>query len=204
MSTTHPTHETSWTTVVSRGLKTKVPTPLQKVTTEGKRESYTTSVLFEDPDIAAYTRSQQVNSILQTSLAPKAVVFEFPASIFSHHTDAYKIIEEQLGPVHCNGFNPISRRDPRPSGNLIISTEFEDTMTIAKAISTGVVIDNIQYRAIAYKDTGSDNTSLTRVNLSVYRLEGGNDVLLSGLLASLRYYGKVRQIKKVLCRNYFE
>lgn len=204
MSNTNPTLGPSWTTVVSRGLKTKVPTPLRRITTEGKRDSYSTSVLYEDPEIAAYTRSQQVNSILQTSLAPKAVVFDFPASIFSHHTDAYKIIEEQLGPVHCNGFNPISRRDPRQSGNLIISTEFEDTMTIAKAISSGVVVDDIQYRATAYKDTGSDDTSLTRVNISVYRLEGGDDVLLAGLLASLLYYGKVHQIKKVLCRNYFE
>jgi hypothetical protein len=202
MSNTKPGTGTSWTTVVARGLKTKVPAPLRKIGKDGQSDVFSTRILFEDPEIAAYNRSLQVTSIIHSALSPKAVVFDIPSSLFKHRTDAYKLIVDQLGPV-VGGFNPISLRGTRPSGNLIIATEFRDTSTTAKAISTGVTVDNMQFKAIPYKENATSSDSLIRVNLTLHRLEE-DDILLPNLLSSLSNYGKVCQIKKLLCRNFFE
>lgn len=202
MSNTKPGTGTSWTTVVARGLKTKVPAPLRKSGKDGQSDVFSTRILFEDPEIAAYNRSLQVTSIIHSALSPKAVVFDIPSSLFKHRTDAYKLIVDQLGPV-VGGFNPISLRGTRPSGNLIIATEFRDTTATTKAISTGVTVDNMQFKAIPYKENATSSDSLIRVNLTLHRLEE-DDILLPNLLSSLSNYGKVCQIKKLLCRNFFE
>lgn len=145
--------------------------------------------IYKDPEIAAYTRSQQVASIIHSSLASKAVVFSILSAHFDHRTDAYKLILDQFGCV-VGGFNPISMRGTRTSGELIIATEFRDVDIAEKAIST---VDGTQYKATPYKDNASSTSSLIRVNLTIHRLEE-DDVLLPKLMSSSS--GKVCQIKK--------
>lgn len=203
MSTLQPNSGTAWTTVVARGLKAKVPAPIRKVDQNGKRDFFSTKVIFEDPEIAAYTRSQQVHSIIHSALSPSAVVFDFPAHTFENRTDAYRAILTQLGSVVGDRFNPVSLRDTRPSGNLLLSAVFRDPDVTLKAIESGITIDSIQHKAVPYKDTTSNGTSLIKVNLTIHTSEE-EDELIPLLKSSLGNYGKVCQIKKLLYQGFFE
>lgn len=203
MFNTHSYTETSWNTVVIRGSKESISAPVHKVDKADHSDYYSTQVLYEGPELIAYRRSQKVISIIHTGLSAKSVIFEFPPFLFEHRTDAYKIILEQLGPVVGNGFNPISRKGTCSSGNLIISTEFKNPHVTAKAIEEGVLVDGVKYKATPFKRNAARFNSLIRVNFTIQIFEE-DDVLLSNLLSSLSNYGKVYQIKKILCRNFFE
>lgn len=203
MSEHQPNTGVSWTKVVARGLNARVPAPIRKIDKEGNRESFTTRVLFETPAIAAYNRSKQVTSIIQTALSCKSVVFEFPSTTFNTRIEAYKLILDQIGPVVGNGFNPISLRGSRASGKLIISTEFRDTLHTAKAIQQGVTVENIQFKATPFKDTASSSSELIRVNLTL-NVYHEVDIMTKKLINSFRHYGKVVQIKQLLHHNIFE
>lgn len=203
MSESQPDSGISWTKVAARGLKARVPAPIRKIDKDGNREVFTTRVLFETPAIAAYNRSKQVTSIIQTALSSKAVVFDFPGSIFSNRIEAYKLILEKIGPVVGNAFNPISHRGTRSSGNLIISTEFRDPANRLKAIQQGVTVNHLQFKATPFKDTASSSNDIIRVNLTL-NVHHEVDTMCDKLVNSFRHYGKVVQVKQLLYHNLFE
>ncbi|KAI9365684.1 hypothetical protein BD770DRAFT_438917 [Pilaira anomala] len=157
MSTLQPSSGTAWTTVVARGLEAKVPVPIH-------------------PEIAPYTRAQQVHPIIHSALSPSAVIFDFPAHTFENRTDAYRAILNQSG--------------SRPDVTL-------------KAIESGITIDSIQHKTVPYKDTTSNGTSLIKVNITIHTSEE-EDELIPLLKSSLGNYGKVCQIKKLLYQGFFE
>jgi hypothetical protein len=113
---------TDWAKVASRSLRSKNPPPLHKEDRDVNRTLFKPLTIFEDKEISAYLRNQQVLSIVKTALQPESVIFSFPADSFSHCLDAYKLVLEKLAPVISGGFNPISLRASLNSRGLVFST----------------------------------------------------------------------------------
>ncbi|KAI7873545.1 hypothetical protein K492DRAFT_212044 [Lichtheimia hyalospora FSU 10163] len=98
-------------------------------------------------------------------------------------------------------FRPLSRYDVRARGDLLIEANFQDPLHVDAAIKNGISVDDIIYKA-SPSVSGVENP-LIRIQLNLlYNVNG--DALKEGLLASLRYYGKVYQIRQILCNGYFE
>lgn len=206
MSSDNPPHkETDWSTVVSRSARARVPRPIRKYEKPGHQISQNVEIVFEDPEITDYLRTQRALSIVQTALQPGSVLFTFPAAIFNKHTEAYKLVVDQLGPVIGNSFIPISVRgfSPKGSSDLIFSTVFCNTSHATQAISQGIVVDGVTYKATPYKDRTVANDYL-RVYLNLNRQEDNVDSLVDKLKSSMSLYGKVLQIKRLLRDGFFE
>ncbi|KAI8991947.1 hypothetical protein BDF20DRAFT_909652 [Mycotypha africana] len=167
---------------------------------DGQRERFVAKLLYEAPDVAAYLRSQQITSIVHSTLTSGSVIFKFPSKIFGHYTDAYRLITDQLGPV-LGGFNPISLRSTRPLSDLIIATKFKSDDANTKAISHGVTVEHVTYKASRFVD--KVDTTFTRVNLTLFQFED-EATLISKLKKSMAIYGKVCQIKMLTNRGFFE
>lgn len=197
--------ETDWSTVVSRSEKARVPRPIRKYEKPGHSISQQVDIVFEDPEITAYLRTQRALSIVQTALQPGSVIFSLPYSAFNKHTDAYQMVVSQLGPVVGNSFVPISVRgfSARGASDLVFSTVFCDPANTSKAINTGMVINGVNYKATPYKDKTIANDYL-RVYLTLNRHEDQLQDMVEKLKSSMSLYGKVLQIKRLLRDNFFE
>lgn len=138
-------------------------------------------------------------AIVRQALTPDSVLFSLPALAFERRSKAYSLIESQIGPVH--GFRPLSVYDMRSRRDLLIEAKFVDPAHTTKAIEDGITVDEIVHKA-SPSVAGSENP-LLRVQLSLLHIDTDQS-LKDGLLASLRYYGKVYQIRRVLCDGYYE
>lgn len=194
--------DTSWTTIVSQSLRTKVPPLRRRVDITGNRESYQVDIMFEDPEISEYLRHQRALSIVKTAIQPGAVIFSLPRKEFTHQSVAYRMIIDQIGPVVGNYFNPLSLRGKRSLNDLVFYTKFRDDQATQVALSKGLLVNDIQYKAIPYKDKTSSNDHV-RVNLTLDIVDE-EEVLLSKLKSSMANYGKVLQIKRLLNHGFFE
>ena len=110
----------NWSTVVARGLQVKVPTAIQRnnrsATLQSKAET-----LYEDEDITDQLRAQKAAAIIQQALHPDTVLFTFADDVFTERTDAYRIIEKEIGEV--TGFRPISLYGNSSRKELIIRSQ---------------------------------------------------------------------------------
>lgn len=163
---------------------------------------YKVDILFEDPEVSEFLRHQRALDIVNTALDPGAVIFSVPSRLFPHHTDAYKLVISQLGPVVCDCFNPVSLRGNRSLNDLVFYTKFREPAAREKALNTGLLIDNVQYRAIPYKDKTVSN-DFQRVNMSLRQWDEVDD-LVTKLTSSMENYGRVLQIKRLLNRGFFK
>ncbi|CDH61155.1 hypothetical protein RO3G_14635 [Lichtheimia corymbifera JMRC:FSU:9682] len=142
---------------------------------------------------------EKLQPLLRQALTPDAVLFSFPPNTFVHRCHAYEAIEKQVGPV--DGFRPLSRYDVRAHGNLLIEAKFQDPDHTKLAIKNGITVEDNIYKGFP-SVLGAENP-LVRVQLTLLRNVNGEE-LKKGLLSSLRYYGKVYQIRQILCNGYFE
>lgn len=159
----------------------------------------TTDILFEDSEFTRQQLARKAAAIVRQALSPDSVLFSLPATAFSHRTDAYKTIADQIGPLAS--VRPLSNYDARPRRDLLIAAKFtsqEDTMA---AIESGITVDHVVYKA-SPTVSGAENP-LVRVQINLLHNADDKD-LKDGLLTSLSYYGKVYQIRRVLCNGYFE
>mgnify|MGYP003391260137 FL=1 len=93
-----------WTTVVSKGLLSKVIVPIAtKRDSTSKTEVLTSTIVYEDPDITKLLLAQKASSIFQQSLTKDSVLFCFPSSLFENRALAYKLIEYQIS-ADVDGF----------------------------------------------------------------------------------------------------
>ncbi|KAI9309788.1 hypothetical protein BX666DRAFT_2126569 [Dichotomocladium elegans] len=175
MSVASSSSEATWATVTARKSASRIPAPLKKVH-DGQRERFVAKLLYEAPDVAAYLRSQQITSIVHSTLTSGSVIFKFPSKIFDHYTDAYRLITDQLGPFKSDDAN-------------------------TKAISHGVTVEHVTYKASRFVD--KVDTTFTRVNLTLFQFED-EATLISKLKKSMAIYGKVCQIKMLTNRGFFE
>ncbi|CDH61166.1 hypothetical protein RO3G_01610 [Lichtheimia corymbifera JMRC:FSU:9682] len=138
-------------------------------------------------------------TIIRQALAPDAVLFSFPLVAFTHRAEAYKTITDQIGPLAS--IRPLSNYDQRARKDLLISVTFTSPEHTKKAIDSGITVDDVVYKATP-NAPGAENP-LMRVQLNL--LHNADDRnLKEDLLSSLRYYGKVYQIRRILCNGYFE
>ena len=186
----------SWTEVVSRGLKLRVPQPASRTTTiDGKRLQYTAHTIYEDPEVSSLLRASQVESIIKAVLKPESVVFSIPSHHFNEQFDAYELILKQIGPVVGDHFQLHSFS--RGTKDLVLSTKFRSAEHTQQALDEGITVNDIPY-----KDKAEAN-HLVRINLSLSLAEE-DDVLVAGLQQSLGHYRRVVQIKKLKRRGYYE
>lgn len=197
-----PPPETSWSTVVAKSLKTKVPPLRRRVDITGNRESYKVDIMFEDPEISEYLRHQRALSIVKTAIQPGAVIFSLPSSQFTHQSAAYKLVIDQIGPVVGNYFNPLSLRGNRSRNDLVFYTKFREDKATQLALSEGLLVNDIQYKAIPYKDKTTSNDHV-RVNITLDFVDEDEE-LLAKLQSSMANYGRVLQVKRLLNHGFFE
>ena len=191
----------SWTEVVSRGLKLRVPQPASRNTTvDGKHLHYTSVTIYEDPAMSSLLRANQVESAIKSSLTPNSVIFTLPRHYFEEQFDAYELVKKQIGPVVGNNFQLHSFS--RANKDLIISTKFGSEADTQKALDEGVEVDGIMFKGVPYMDKVVAN-HLVRVNLSLSFSEE-DDVLVEKLQTSMCYYGEVVQVKKLMRRGFCE
>lgn len=189
------TDAVQWSQVVAKGAGLKVITPSRP----SPISSMSTDLFYEHPDFTKQLLSRKAAAIVRQALTPDSVLFSFPMTLFTRRSQAYKIIESQIGPVE--GFRPLSAYDVRTRRDLLIEAKFVDPSHATLAIENGIIVDDVVYNA-APSVAGAENP-LIRVQLNLLHISKDSS-LLKGLLSSLRYYGQVYQIRRVLCDGYFE
>ncbi|KAI7873376.1 hypothetical protein K492DRAFT_170167, partial [Lichtheimia hyalospora FSU 10163] len=189
------TDTVQWSQVVAKGAGLKVITPSRP----SPISTMSTDLFYEHQDFTKQLLSRKAAAIVRQALTPDSVLFSFPSTLFTRRSQAYKIIESQIGPVE--GFRPLSAYDVRTRRDLLIEAKFIDPTHATLAIENGITVDDVIYNA-APSVTGAENP-LIRVQLNLLHISKDSS-LLKGLLSSLRYYGQVYQIRRVLCDGYFE
>ncbi|CDS10926.1 hypothetical protein LRAMOSA11412 [Lichtheimia ramosa] len=122
------------------------------------------SILYEHPDFQDQQLARKAAAIVRQSLTPEAVLFSFPPNTFAHRTDAYKAIENQVGPL--DGVRPLSLYDVRARGNLLIEAKFQTPEHIQEAIKTGVSVDGVIYEIPRSQAVSSRSHS--RLQISIF------------------------------------
>ncbi|CDH61037.1 hypothetical protein RO3G_01611 [Lichtheimia corymbifera JMRC:FSU:9682] len=185
-----------WSQVVAKAAGMKVITP-----SRASRNSATMSsdTLFELPEFTQQQLARKAANIIRQALTPNTVLFSIPVTALPHHTEAYKLLADQIGPMAS--VRLLSNYDVRTSKDFLIAAKFKQTEHTKAAMESGVTIDDIVYKA-SPTAAGAENP-LIRVQLNLLH-NADDDEIKDGLLTSLRYYGKVYQIRRILCNGYFE
>lgn len=126
------------------------------------------------------------------------MLFSLPATSFTHRTEAYKVIADQIGPLAS--VRPLSNYEVRARSDLLIAAKFTCSDHTHAAIDSGVVVDDIVYKALPTV-SGAEHP-LVRVQINL--LHNADDDDFAEGYGSLKYFGKVYQIRKVLCNGFFE
>lgn len=190
----------SWTTVAARGLTNKIvrPSIQNKQVTGGVK--LMSNVIFQHDDLEIQILARKAAAIVRQALTPGSVLFSFPAQLFKVRTDAYELIEKECGKV--SGVRPISMYGGKSSGDLLVEVKFVVPESTTKAISVGVKVGELCFKASPSNDSLS-NSNLVHVKLSLLRIPD-EETFVANLKRSLRYYGEVYQIKKFTYNGYFE
>jgi hypothetical protein len=156
-------------------------------------------VLYEHADLKAEVLTRTATSILQQALTPGSVLFTFPNKTFAHRTAAYRLIKEQISPLVQ--FRPLSLYNQKANGDLLLEAKFDKAEDAKLAISQGITHQDIIYKANAAKDNSEGK--LTHVQMTIVRMSN-METFVEDLQSSLKYYGKVYQIKKYTVDGFFE
>ena len=191
----------SWSVIASRASKARVPDPIRETAFDGVKTNLTPHTLYEDKDIKYHLMAQKVHTVLQNTLTPGSVLFSFPNSLFVDRVDAYSLVIHQYGPVVGNKFCPVSMYGNRLKDELLFSAVFRDPEDTAKALSEGITYNGVVYPVSPYTD--GVKGKLVRVHMDIHMMEEDED-FVSKLKDSLKYYGKVCDIKKYTYRGFFE
>jgi hypothetical protein len=79
-------------------------------------------ILYEDEKLADQLRAQKAATIIQQALHPNTVLFTFNSDVFKDRTEAYAVIEKEIG--FAKGFRPISLYGNQKRHELIVETKF--------------------------------------------------------------------------------
>ncbi|KAG2193449.1 hypothetical protein INT47_004671 [Mucor saturninus] len=189
----------SWASVAARGTSQNVIRPLHILNQKDSPFQPQSKVIYESDDLDCILRMQKATAIVKQALTPDSVLFSFSASLISHRTEAYKLIESQCGAVH--GFRPISNFGSNSNGDLLIEAKFVDDSGAEKAVSTGVTVKDKVIKG-TYSSDPVEYT-LVHVKMSLLYIPDQED-FLEHLMSSLLFYGQVLQVKEYTCGSYFE
>ena len=113
--------------------------------------------------------------------------------MFEKVIDVYKTIEQHLG--EADGFCNLSKYETRRSAQLIVVARFQQAEDSRMALSGGFVYNNMTFKAIP--SMVHAERSLVRLQLTLLHVLS-NATFLEDLSSSLKYYGKVCQVKQLL------
>ncbi|KAJ8656562.1 hypothetical protein O0I10_007639 [Lichtheimia ornata] len=185
-----------WSQVAAKGAGMRVISPTRIFDANATLSS---EILFEHPDFKNQQLARKAASIVRQALTPQSVLFSFPPTSFAHRTEAFKSIEDNIGPLAA--VRPLSLYSIHSRGDLLIEAKFVSQEHATKAIQAGITLDDIVYKASP--SVAGVEKPLVRVQLNLLHM-ATNTELKEGLLSSLRYYGKVYQVRQTLCNGYFE
>ncbi|KAK4518753.1 ubiquinol-cytochrome c reductase core subunit 1 [Mucor velutinosus] len=192
------TTDLSWVTVLSRGLSKKViNAPQQRA--KDDHFKLIPEVMFEHEDLKAEVLTRKATAILQQALTPGSVLFTFPNKLFVHRTTAYRLIQEQI--AASVQFRPLSLYHQKSTGDLLVEAKFDSPEDAKRAINNGITHGDVVYKATAVKDNSEGK--LTHVQMTIVRMPNMT-TFLEDLQRSLKYYGKLYQIKKYTVDGFFE
>jgi hypothetical protein len=194
----------SWTTVVARGASKKVPLTPGRRNVDNSAVPLVGEVIFEDDDLKSELLVRKAAALVEQALCSSSVLFSFPGKLFGDRTDAYKVIEEQVG---ANvDFRHISSRRASAGGDLLVEANFDSKADATKAVNDGVTVNGVVYKAVS-TSSGSGSSvggNLTHVQFNLVCCTPNRATFLVDMLDSLAFYGKVYQLKKYTRKGYFE
>jgi hypothetical protein len=194
----------SWTTVVARGASKKVPLTPGRRNVDNAAVPLVGEVIFEDDDLKSELLVRKAAALVEQALCSSSVLFSFPGKLFGDRTDAYKVIEEQVG---ANvDFRHISSMRASAGGDLLVEANFDSKADATKAINDGVTVNGVVYKAVS-TSSGSGSSvggNLTHVQFNLVCCTPNRATFLVDMLDSLAFYGKVYQLKKYTRKGYFE
>lgn len=127
------------------------------------------------------------------------LLFFFLTNLFGKVTDAYKTIEQHLG--ETDGLRNLSKYESQRSTQLIVVARFRQAEDSRKVLSEGFVYNNMTFK-VAPSMVHTER-SLVRLQLTLLHIPS-KATFLEDLLSSLKYCGKVCQVKQRLHEGYFE
>jgi hypothetical protein len=178
----------TWSQIVAKGNEMKIPTASL---TRPDRTKMETVMIYEIPDMTARMRIHRAEAILQLPLHNNTVLFEFPTAAFPVKEDAITHLGKEIGTML--GARTINAPTGRNNGKFIIEARFAQEQDTDKAISTGVTIDDIQYKAILSRSQEGTLPNMVRVHVGGIPFEATDD-LINHIQSSMGTYGKVCQI----------
>ncbi|KAI8887888.1 hypothetical protein K501DRAFT_174426 [Backusella circina FSU 941] len=138
-----------WSKVVEQGGQLKVflpPKPKKTTTNNLSTVKYIPKTILKRDNYFADILYRKAAAIVHQSLTDGSVLFAFPKKyLFASHTEAYEIVEQQLGATDC--FQLIGGYAPRASNKMLIEMRFSYKVGHIQAISQGVTHNNINIRA---------------------------------------------------------
>ncbi|ORX42422.1 hypothetical protein DM01DRAFT_1387343 [Hesseltinella vesiculosa] len=160
----------------------------------------TFETLFEEPDLMARKTISDAERILEAALDPSNVLLTVPTKFFENIVEAYKVVQNNLGPVI--GISPV-QGDFQKKEMLMLDIKFKNEADSRTAIDTGVVIEGMTFKATPANAGGMAPTELVRLHIS--RVPKVDDKeLITGLKESCSNYGEVMQISKYTRGGFFE
>ncbi|KAG2192842.1 hypothetical protein INT47_012371 [Mucor saturninus] len=190
----------SWTTVVARGASNKIVRPLHRSKVQDLESKLSGAVIYQHVDLEIQILARKAAAIVRQALTPGSVLFSFPARLFKVRAEAYTAIEASCGKIA--GVRPISMYGGKSTGDLLVEVKFSSPESTTKALSTGVMVGELCFKASPSQD-GMSNSNLVHVKLSMLRIPDEEN-FAADLKRSLKYYGKVYQIKKFTYHGFFE
>lgn len=158
------------------------------------------SILYEDDDLKGQILASKAMAILQQALTSGSVLFSFRKGLFGDRIDAYKTIQTQISSLV--EFRPLSVYDNRNDGSLLLEAKFDQVEDANKAMTDGINIDGVVYKAVLAKET-REFGELKYVQFTLMRIVR-EPTFLVDLMESLAYYGKVLQVKHFTRGGFFE
>lgn len=197
------TTDVSWTTVLARGATKKCFVSPSRGKISNFDVPLVGEVIFEDENLKHELLVRKATAIIQQALTVDSVLFSFPNKLFGDRVEAYQAIEKQIS---ANvDFLPLSCLAAGSSGDLLIEAKFVSKSDALLAQNSGVKIGETTYRAISsHRGVSSQVNGLTHVQFTLLAQVSRDPNFLGLLLSSLRYYGKVYQVKKFTRKGYFE
>ncbi|KAK4508934.1 uncharacterized protein ATC70_013206 [Mucor velutinosus] len=144
--------EMTWAERASRGSTMRFYQPSKRRSVEAAASSYPLvgSVMFEDDDLKSQILASKAMAIVQQALTSGSVLFSFRKGLFGDRVDAYKVIKTQVSSLV--EFRPLSVYDEKNDGSFLIEAKFEEVDDANKAMTTGVNVNGMVYKAVHAKE----------------------------------------------------
>ncbi|ORX42716.1 hypothetical protein DM01DRAFT_283306, partial [Hesseltinella vesiculosa] len=165
------------------------------------------TTIYEDEDYRRMNLTTAAELIMMNVLTPGAVVFELNAEDFEHHTQAYELIEQQIGPFKNKGGRPIFKYGRDRANRMLLEVMFKYKDDTEKALTKGLTVGEFVFKAAPVAKTEgnqSEQAKLCEIHLSQLPYHVDDTTLVQGICNSMAYFGKVMQIVKLTDHDWFE